>query len=463
LYKKTKNQSKTNIEEEEKMETAGMLIVLVVAIALIIFLTVRVKLHAFIALLTACFFIGFFTEMPLDQILKSIQIGIGDFLGMLAAILALGAIVGKMLEISGGAERLARTMIRVLGKQNTHWALMIVGYICGIPVFFQVGIVLLMPLLFCVAVESGMSLITLGIPMIIGLLTVHCMVPPHPAATAVAVALHADIGKVILYGLIVGFPAAAIAGPIFGKLIGNKFKLNPPEHFRKASPTPEEDLPSFRITLFTILFPLLLMISKTLFEFILGKTHPAMAYINFIGSPVTALFLAVFVAYWTLGLSRGMNMGKLRELSEVAIGPMAAILLVIGASGAFNQVLMDSGIGNAIKSVLMAWRINPLVLAWLVAAIMRFSVGGATIAMITAVGLVTPVLPMYPGLDPALVAVAIGSGAIGFSHVNDPGFWFVKESFGMEMGDIFKTYTLSTTIASVVGLISLLLFSFIIS
>lgn len=439
--------------------TTAMMIVLLLAIALIIFLTIRVKLHAFVALLAACFFIGFTTGMPFDKILKSIELGIGGFLGMLAPILALGAIVGKMMEISGGAERLARTMINTLGKRNTHWAMMIVGYICGIPVFFQVGIVLLMPLLFCVAIEAGMSLVMVGIPMIIGLLTVHCIVPPHPAATAVAVGLKADIGKVILYGLIVGLPAAVIAGPVFGKMIGNKFELNPPEHLLKAEPTPDEKLPPFGITLFTILFPLILMISKTAFEFILGKAHPAMTYINFIGDPVVALFLAVFLSYWTLGLNRGMNMQKLQRFSEVAIGPMAAILLIIGASGAFNRILMDSGIGSAIKTILMSWHINPLILAWIVAAVMRFAVGGATIAMITAVGLVTPMLPMYPGLDPALVAVAIGAGAIGFSHVNDPGFWFVKEYFGMPMGDLFKTYTLSTTIASVVGLLSLLIFN----
>jgi H+/gluconate symporter-like permease len=205
------------------------------------------------------------------------------------------------------------------------------------------------------------------------------------------------------------------------------------------------------------------MISKTIAEFILGKAHPAMPYINFIGDPVTALFLAVFLSYWTLGLNRGFSMQKMLNFSESAIGPMAAILLIIGASGAFNKILMDSGIGNSIKVILMTWKVNPLILAWAVALTMRFSVGGATIAMVTAVGLVTPVLPMYPGVDHALVAVAIGTGAIGLSHVNDPGFWFVKEYFGMGMGDLFKTYTLATTIASVVGLFSLLLFSLLIS
>ena len=434
------------------MGTTGMLLILAAGIGLILLLTIKFKLHAFLALLSACFFIGFSTGMPFDKIFKTIEGGMGSFLGLLAPILALGAIIGKMMEISGGSERLARTLINKMGKRNTHWAMMVVGYLCGIPVFFQVGIVLLMPILFSVAIEAGMSVVMVGIPMIIGLLTVHCIVPPHPAATAVAIGLNADIGKVILYGLIVGLPAAAIAGPVFGKMIGDKFKLNPPDRFKNKLATPDDQLPAFWTTLFTILFPLILMISKTIFEMQLGKSHPAMVYVNLLGDPVMALFMAVFLAYWTLGLSRGKTMDQLQKFSESAIGPMAAILLIIGASGAFNKMLMDSGIGAALKSVFVTWQINPLILAWSIALIMRFAVGGATIAMVAAVGLVTPILPMYPGLDPALVAVAIGVGAIGLSHVNDPGFWFVKESFGMSMGDIFKTYTLSTTIASFVGL-----------
>jgi gluconate transporter len=444
------------------MSTEIYLLVLICSIALILILTIKVQLHAFVALLAASLFVGFATGMPLAKILTSVQSGIGGFLGMLAPVLALGAIVGKMMEVSGGAERVARTMIALLGRRNTHWAMMFVGYICGIPVFFQVGIVLLMPLLFSVARAAGMSLIMVGIPLIIGLLTVHCMVPPHPAATAVAVALHADLGRVILYGLIIGLPAAAVAGPIFGKMIGNRFELRPPEYLRQVAALTDAELPSIGITLGTILFPLILMIGNTLFQLAVGPHNAALPVVNFIGQPVVALFLAVFLAYFTLGLNRGQTMAGLQKLSDTAIGPMAAILLVIGASGAFNQILMDSGIGGAIRTTLEAVRINPLILAWCVAAVMRVAVGGATIAMLAAVGLIIPVLPLYPSVDPALLAVAIGSGAIGFSHVNDPGFWFVKEYFGMDMVPMFKSYTLSTTIAGVVSLLALLAFQFVV-
>ena len=444
------------------MTTELYLLVLVASIALLLFLTIVVKLHPFVALVSTTAFVGFATGMGPDQLLKSIEGGIGGFLGMLAPILVLGAIVGKMMEISGGAERLARTLIRLLGRRNTHWAMMIVGYICGIPVFFQVGIVLLMPLLFSVARAAGMSLVMVGIPMIIGLFTVHCVVPPHPAATAVAVALHADLGKVILYGLIVGLPAAAVAGPIFGKIIGEKFTLQPPEHLKKIAEMPDDQLPPLGITLLTILCPLILMIAKTVFEMLLGPKHALMPVVGFLGQPIVALFIAAFVSYWTLGLARGRDMKSLAEFSEKAILPMAAILVIIGASGAFNKVLMDSGIGNALKVVLIAWQIDPYLLSWGTALIMHIAIGGATIAMLTTVGLILPILPLYPNVDMALIAVAIGIGTIGFSHVNDPGFWFVKEYFGLSMNDMFKSYTASTIIAAFVGLAALMAFRLLI-
>lgn len=437
--------------------TASLMLILLAAIGLIVFLIMRVRLHAFVTLIIACMFIGFATGMPLPKIGASIEAGMASTLGFLATILGLGTILGKMLEVSGGAERLARTMIGVLGKQNAMWAMMIVGFVAGIPVFFQVGFVLLIPLVFSVALETGLSMVAIGVPLAATLMTVHCIVPPHPAAMAIALSLKADVGKVILYGLLAGFPAAAVAS-LWGKFMSSRVaELKPPTHLFKAERTPEDKLPPFGITLFTILLPLLIMVGKTIIELNAPKTAAYMPAVNFIGNPITALLISVFVAYWTLGLARGFDMKQLLAFTEQAFGPVASILLVIGGGGAFNKVLVDSGLGNEIAKVLTGLHLNPLVMAWIVALIMRFSVGSATVAMMTAAGIIMPVLQEYPGLDPALVAVAVGAGAIGLSHVNDSGFWIVKEYFGMPLTDMFKSYTAATTIAAVIGLIGTLL------
>ncbi|EAX48750.1 gluconate transporter [Thermosinus carboxydivorans Nor1] len=436
--------------------TTAMLTVLGLAILLIIVLSIKFRIHAFVSLLTACFFIAFATGMPLEQIGKSIETGMGGTLGFLAPILALGAIIGKMMEISGGAERLARTLINILGQNRAAWAMMVVAYISGIPVFLQVGIVLLTPILFCVVMESKRPLVQVALGMLTALTVVHCIVPPHPAAMAIALSLKADVGKVIFYGLLVGLPAAAIAGPIYGKWLSKKFDFQPPERYCNIAPTPDENLPPFGLTLFTILFPLLLMIGKTIIELVAPKNAPYMPIVNFFGSPITALFLAAVLAYFVMGLKRGFSLADLAKQTETAMGPMATIILVIGAAGAFNRVIMDSGLGDVLKQVLTAIQISPLVMAWVIAIVMRFAIGSATVAMMTSAGFIMPVLTAYPNLDPALVAVAIGAGAIGASHVTDPGFWFVKESMGIPMKQMFPIYTVSTTIAAVLGLIGTL-------
>lgn len=437
------------------MGTTELLSILVAGIAMLIFLTVKVRVHAFYAMFSVALLVALAT-IPLAKIPSTFEAGVGGLMGMLAPIVVLGAIVGKLLEISGGAERLARTLIGQLGKGNSHWAMLVIGMVCGIPVFFQVGIVLLMPLLFCVAAEAGMSLIMCGIPLIIGLLTVHCILPPHPAAMAVVIGLKADVGKTILIGLLIGIPAAIAAGPIFGKFIRNAFKLNPPAHLCKAEPTPEDQLPPFGSTLFVVLFPLVLMIANTLIGMVSAKDAPWMPVITFLGNPMMALFLAALLAYWLLGLRRGLTMTDLAGYTEKALVAVGPLLLIIAANGAFNNTITVSGIGNAVKTLLMDLHMNPLLLAWSVAFIMRAAVGGATPSMITAVALVSPLLGNYPNLDPAWVVAVIGAGAIGASHVNDPGFWFVKEYFGMSMTDMFKSYTLSTCIASVIALIVIL-------
>lgn len=436
--------------------STAMLSILGVAILFIIVLSIKFRIHAFISLMAACFLIAFSTGMPLTKIGSSIETGMGGTLGFLAPILALGAIIGKMMEISGGAEKLARTLINIMGKNNAAWAMMIVAYICGIPVFLQVGIVLLTPILFCVVLESKQPLVKVALGMLTALTVVHCVVPPHPAAMAITLALKADVGKVIFYGLLVGIPASVIAGPIFGGLIAKKNDFSPPEAYCKLEPTPEEKLPPFGITLFTILLPLLLMIGKTIIELVADKNAPYMPWVSFLGSPITALFLAAIISYYVMGYRRGHSLADLAKQTESAMGPMATIILVIGAAGAFNRIILDSGIGEVLKSVLTAIQISPLIMAWFIAIVMRFAIGSATVAMMTSAGFITPVLAAYPGLDPALVAVAIGAGAIGLSHVTDPGFWFVKESMGIPMNKMFSIYTGATTIASVVGLVAVL-------
>lgn len=433
-----------------------LLAILALAILLVVVLSIVFKVHAFVSLLGACFFIAFATGMPLDRIAKSIEAGMGGTLGFLAPILALGAIIGKLMEISGGAERLARTLITAMGKSSAAWAMLIVAAICGIPVFFQVGIALLVPLLFCVVQESGRPIMQVALSMVAALVTVHCIVPPHPAAMAITLSLQADVGRVILYGLLVGLPAAALAGPVWGGLVSARYAFTPPERYCKP-PTPDPELPGFAVTLAVILFPLALMILKTVFEINAPKNAPYMPLVGFIGNPLTALFVSAVLSAFVLGRGRGFSWGELSRQVELCLGPMATIILVIGAAGSFNRIILDCGIGEALKQLLTALHISPLIMAWAIAIIMRFAIGSATVAMMTSAGFITPVLSAHPGLDPSLVAVAIGAGAIGASHVTDPGFWFVKEYLNIPMKDMFSTYTVSTCIAAVAGLAGVLL------
>lgn len=443
------------------MDTTTFLVMtLFLAIALVVFLIMKVRLHAFISLIIACMFVGIMTGMPLVKITASIEAGMGSTLGFLATVLGLGSILGKMLETSGGAERLARTLINALGKERASWAMMVVGFITGIPVFFQVGFVLLIPLVISVARATGMSIVAIGIPMGVSLQIVHCMLPPHPAAMAIAQSLNADIGKVIMLGMLVCIPAAIIGGPLWAKFIKGNIEvnlpaLNKPEEERVS----DEKLPGFSLTLFTVLLPMIIMVAKTIFDLSALKTSGMAPLVNFIGNPITALLISAFFAYWSLGLARGFDMKQILKITDECFGPVAGILLVIGAGGAFNRVLLDSGLGVELGKVLASLALSPLILAWLVAAIMRFSVGSATVAMMTAVGIVSPVLAQHPGLDPAIVALAVGSGAICFSHVTDSGFWIVKEYFGLTVVGALKSYTLATCVASIVAISMTLLLS----
>lgn len=434
------------------MSVVYLMSVLIVAIALIVFLIMKVKLNAFVALTIAGLALGIAAGMPLDKVAVSFQTGMGNTLGFLATVLGLGTILGKMLEVSGGAQRLAQTLIKSFGERNAHWAMMVVAFICGIPVFFQVGFVLLIPVMFSIAKQAKMSLIKIGVPVVAALITVHAMVPPHPAALAVVNQLGADIGTVILLSLLVGIPAAILAGPVYGSFISSRAVANPPANLTIDEVIPEEKLPGFGITLFTILLPMLIMVSKTIVDLVSPKEAVYRGFVAFVGNPITALLISALFAYWSLGLARGMNMTQIGRITEECFKPIASILLIIGAGGAFNQVLQDSGIGKVLGEVLTGMNMSPVLMAWLIAIIMRFAVGSTTVAMITSAGIVLPLLSTMPGVNPAILCLAIGAGGIGLSHVNDSGFWIVKEYFGMSLTDTFKTWTAATTIASVVAL-----------
>ena len=444
------------------MSTTALVCILLAAIALVVFLIIKLKLHASIALTLGAIFVAIVTRMPLDKIMGAIENGVGGILGELALIIGFGAILGKMLEISGGAERIARTMVNLLGKQNATWAIMFVGFIAGIPVFVEVGFVLLVPLVFVIAKDAGMSRLQVGIPLAVSLMVVHCIVPPHPAATAITATLGADIGQVILFGLLVGLPCAITGGPLFVKLfVKNNALSTGGDTSEVAQARMESELPRFGITLFTILLPLLIMVGKTLFEVSLGKAAVP-PVVNFLGNPISALLISVFFAYWSLGLARGLNLARLAEVTDSSFTPIAGIFLIIGAGGAFSAILKASGVGDGLKDALAALPISPIVLAWLIAALLHFAVGSATVAMISAAGIVLPMVNDDPTISREIMVLAIGTGAIALTQVTDSLFWMVKEYLGLSMQETLKRFTVATTLASVVGLGATLLLSFVI-
>ncbi|KFI74432.1 gluconate:H+ symporter [Bifidobacterium mongoliense] len=448
------------------MGTGPLMLVLLIAIAIVILLIVTVKMHASMALLIAALFVAFVTRIPLGKITDTIENGVGSTLGFLTLIIGFGAILGKLLEISGGAQRLASTMLHTFGKQHATVIMAFLGLICGIPVFVEVGFVLLVPLVFVVAKEAGISRVKVGIPLATALMVVHCILPPHPAATAIAGTLHADIGMVILLGLCVAIPSLLIGGPLYAHVaIPPRMKGSNAVASEKEATCAEnsdQDLPGFGITLITILLPLLIMIVRTICERTLPADLTVMQWINVIGNPITALLISVLFAYFSLGLSRGMNLSKLQSLTDGSFAPIGGILLIIGAGGAFNAVLTASGVAPGLAKALAGMPVSPLILAWFIALVLHFAVGSATVAMISAAGIVLPMLSADPSLSPELLALAIGAGAIGLTHVTDSLFWMVKEYLHITVPEALKTLTVGTTITSVVALGMTMLLSLIV-
>jgi len=436
------------------------------AVVALIVLIARFKLHPFVALIAVSLVLGITAGMPLGGVVTAFTDGVGTVLGFIAIVVALGTMLGKIMAESGGATRIATTLITLFGEQRVHWAIMFVAFIVGIPVFFQVGFVLLIPLVFTIARRSGLSLVKIGIPLVAGLSVVHGMVPPHPAAMLAVGAYHADVGRTIAYALLVGLPTAALAGPIFASWIAPRIAL-PAEspiaaQLAGGGGGVPRDMPGFGITLFTVLLPVILMLCATTADIALDAASTLRSGVDFVGGPIVALLVALLFSFWSLGYRQHFTRDQILKFANDCLGPTAAILLVIGAGGGFNRVLLESGVGRAIAEVALGSHASPLLLAWTVAALIRVATGSATVAMTTAAGIVAPIALATPGTPTELLVLATGAGSLVLSHVNDSGFWLIKEFFNMTVPQTLKTWTVAETIIGVAGLGFTLLLSLVV-
>ncbi len=431
------------------------ILIVLSGIVILFILIAKFKLNAFISFIIVSLFVGLAGGMGLESVVKSIEIGIGNILGMLVLILGFGAMLGKLVADSGAAQRITSKLVSSFGAKNIQWAVVIAGFIVGIPMFYSVGFVILVPLIFTVAASTGLPLLYVGLPMLASLSVTHGFLPPHPAPTGIATIFNASIGKTLLYGIIVAIPAVILAGPLFARTIKN-IKATPLKEFFNPVILKEEEMPSMAISVLTALLPVILIGLSTIFDYLLPQNFPAKKIILFLGNPVIAMLIAVLVAIFTLGLNRGKKMTEVMDSISSAISGITMVLLIIAGSGALKQILMDSGVSEYIAESLKDSNISPLILAWFIATVIRVCVGSATVAGLTAAGIVFP-LVSGTGVSPELMVLAIGSGSLMLSHVNDSGFWLFKEYFNLSVKETLSTWTVMETTVGVTGLIGVLI------
>jgi Gnt-I system high-affinity gluconate transporter len=431
------------------------LLILIASILLLLFLISGAKLNAFIALTITAFFAGILKGMPFTDLINSFQQGVGSTLGSLILIIAFGVILGNLLSDSGAAQRISSVMINSFGVKHIKWAMVITGFSVGISMFYNAGFIILIPMVFAVANSTKQPIIYLGIAMASALSITHGFLPPHPGPTAIAVIFKASIGKTLLYGLIVAVPALFAAGIVFPEFI-KKINAFPPKGLFESKTFTEAEMPSFRISIITALVPVILMATATFSELLLAEENSLRPILMFIGNPTISMLIAILFAVFTLGIFRGRKMQDIMDKSGGAMSAATMIILIIAAGGAFKQVLIDSGIGTDLSTFFEKSSLSPLVLGWLVATIIRIALGSATVAGLTAAGIVQP-LVVASGVSPELMVLSIGAGSLMCSHVNDTGFWMFKEYFGISVSDTFKTWTIMETIIGIMGLIGVLI------
>jgi gluconate transporter len=431
------------------------ILILIGSIIFLLILITIFKLNAFLALCITSLAVGIAKGMPLVSLIESFQKGMGNTLGGIVLVMGVGIMLGSLLAESGATQQISNRLISLFGVQRAKWAMVITGFVVGIAMFYNAGFVILIPLAFSIAASSGLPLIYLSIAMAASLSVTHGFLPPHPGPTAIAVLFKADIGKTLLYGIVVAIPALIAGGLIFPEFI-KKIKANPPVGLVEVKNFDEKKLPSFPLSITVALTPVLLMAISTMGAFVLHKDSWQFSLIKFIGDPGISMLIAFLLAIVLLGTNRGMDMKYIMDKTSAGVAAGAMLFLIIGGGGAFKQVLQDSGIGESIAQAFKSMPLSPLVLGWLVATVIRISIGSATVAGITAAGIVQPILATS-GVSPELMILAIGAGSLMCSHVNDTGFWMFKEYLGLSIPDTFKTWTLLETIVGICGLIGVLI------
>lgn len=428
------------------------ILIILFAIGLQVFLTVK-KLSPFLSLLIVAIVAGLMLGMSPATLVKSIEKGVGSTLGGLALILCLGAVLGKILEASGAAEKIAVTLIHLFGEKYIQWAILLTGFLIGIPLYYNAGFVILVPLVFMLARKTGLPLLYIAIPMAASLSTTHCFLPPHPGPVVLVNAFKANTGLVLLYGITIAVPAVVLAGPLLGKWF-RKGKSVLTDTITLAGKTKTE-LPAALPSFFIALLPVLMISLSVLGQHFLTEGL-LKRILLFLGDSNIALLLAVLCALFTFGYLKNVNMASQMKWVSEGISGIAMILLIITAGGVFKQVLQDSGTGDYIASFSSRWNMPPLLFAWVITALLRVTIGSATVAGITAAGIVSP-LVATGAVSPELMVLAVGSGSVFGSHINDSGFWMFKEFFGLSLKQTFLSWTLMETIISLTGLAGVLI------
>jgi len=430
------------------------LLIVVLGICLLLLLILVAKFNSFLSFVIVSLAVALAEGMTINKAVVSIENGIGNTLGFIVLVLGFGSMLGKLVSESGAAQRITAKLINAFGLKHIQLALMLTGFIVGVSLFYDVAFFIMIPLIFTIATSTGLPLLYVGLPMLAALSVTHGYLPPHPAPTAITAMFHADLGKTMVYGIIVAIPAIIISGPILSKVL-SKIEAKPLKEFINQKVLTEEEMPGFGVSFISALLPVILISFSTIAGFFLAEGNEVRKILGYIGNPVIAMLLSVLFAIYTLGLARGRKMTDITNSLSHSVTSITMIMLLIAGAGAFKQVLVDGGVSVYIGELLSQSKLSPLFLGWLIATVLRFCVGSATVAGITTAGIILP-LVTSGAVKPELMVLAIGSGSLMLGHVNDGGFWLFKEYFNLSIKETLKSWTVMETSIGISGLIGVL-------